>query len=511
VDVIRAIATFLYAVLAGLASALIGVVACTGQACVEYMIAGVQVLYTRPDELPVRRYIYTVPAGSDPARPNYFYGPARSDLRYIRQVARSRWQDAAEWWQETVASLLNPESFSERVTVPVAVGLTIGLIVALPFAALLTGAVCLAHEMLVDVATVGMRFAATTLRIIDSGLLFARHIRVRCVACFEQIPYPAYLCPNPACKHTHWDIRPGMFGVLHRTCECGTRMPTLLLLGTAARLDAICSQRACGHPLEYRPGEMQEIVLPIFGSKGAGKTRLLYGIIKTLYQSVRLGVHVEPADSATADRLRDLESLLTDGSPLLATPAAATRAYVLRLRIGRHRRIVQLIDAAGELFYTSERSADLIFLGNATTFTMVIDPLSISVFWDSLPSAQRHRLAPDRSEAPDPRLAYQQTADRIKEMGRRHAARRLAIVFSRADLLGTECGPGVGAGERIRNWAANDLGLAGLLRQAESDFREVALFHTAAFGSDENTLTTLIHWLMRAEGITPTSLPAAFI
>jgi hypothetical protein len=509
-DAVRAVATFLYAVLAGLASTLMGMVACTGQACVEYMIAGVQVLYTRPDGLPIRRHVYTVPVGSDPARPNYFYGPARSDLRYIRQVARSRLQDAAEWWQEAVASLLNSESYSERVTVPVAVGLATGLIVALPFAALLTGAVWLTHEILVDVATVSVRFAATTLRIIDSGLLFARHIRVRCVACFEQIPYPAYLCPNLACKHTHWDIRPGRFGVLHRTCECGTRMPTLLILGTAA-LDAICSQRACGHPLEYRPGEAQEIVLPIFGSKGAGKTRLLYGIIKTLYQSVRPGVHVEPADSATAERLRDLESILTDGSPLLATPATATRAYVLRLRIGQHRRIVQLIDAAGELFYTSERSADLIFLGHATTFIMVIDPLSISVFWDSLPSAQRYRLAPDRSEAPDPRLAYQQTADRIAEMGRRHAPRRLAIVFSRADLLGTECGPGAGAGEIIREWAENDLGLAGLLRQAESDFREVALFHTAAFSSDENTLTTLVHWLMRAEGITPTSLPAAFI
>jgi hypothetical protein len=287
-------------------------------------------------------------------------------------------------------------------------------------------------------------------------------------------------------------------------------MPTLLLLGTAARLDAICPQRACGHPLEYRPGEVQEIVLPIFGSKGAGKTRLLYGIIKTLYQSIRRGVHVEPADSATAGRLRDLGSLLTDGSRIPATPAAATRAYVLRLRIGRNRRIVQLIDAAGELFYTSERSADLIFLGHATTFILVIDPLSISTFWDSLPSAQQDRLAPDRSEAPDPRLAYQQTADRIAEMGKRHAPRRLAIVFSRADLLGTECGPGANAGEGIRKWAENDLGLAGLLRQAESDFREVALFHTAAFGSDENTLTTLVHWLMRAEGITPTSLPAAF-
>jgi hypothetical protein len=502
---VRNFATFIYAVLAGLASILFGVVACPCHACAEYMISCVQVLYTRPDGLPEQRQSYSVPSGSDPARPSYFYGPARSDLRHIRQVARSRWQDAAEWWQGAVADLWEPDNSSEKLTIPVAIGLTIGLIVGLPFAVLLTGAVWLTHEMLVDGATVGVRSSATTLRIIDSGLLFAKNIRVRCAVCFEQISYPAYVCPNPECKHIHWDIRPGRFGVLHRTCECGKSMPTLLLFGAAERLNAVCSQRACGQPLEYRPGQAREIIVPIFGSKGAGKTRLLYGIIKTLYQSVKPGVHVEPADSATAERLRDLESLLTDASPLPATPAAATRAYVLRLRIGRHRRIVQLIDAAGELYYSSERSAELIFLGHATTFILVIDPLSISAFWDSLLSPQRDRLTPDRSEAPDPRLAYQQTADRIKEMGRRHSPRRLAIVFSRADLLGRECGPGAGTGEEIRKWAENDLGLAGLLRQAESDFREVALFHTAAFGSDENTLTAFVHWLMRAKGITPTS------
>ena len=64
-----------------------------------------------------------------------------------------------------------------------------------------------------------------------------------------------------------------------------------------------------------------------------------------------------------------------------ATPAAELpKAYVLRLRIGRYRRIVQLIDAAGELFYDSQRSADLVYLGAANTFVMVIDPLSINDF-----------------------------------------------------------------------------------------------------------------------------------
>ena len=505
-DAIKAVAIFIYAVLAALAGAVIGVLACTGQACAEYIIAGVKVLFTHPEGLPERAHAFTVPAGGDPAKPNYFYGPARSDLRYIWQVTRSRWQDASEWWQDTVGGLWDVDEASQALTRPIAGGLAVGLVVALPLAAILMGTAWLANEMLLDFATVSVRCTVTTLRAIDNGLLSVQHIQVRCISCFERIPYPAYLCPK--CKMIHWDIRPGRYGVLRRTCECGNRMPTLLLLGTA-QLEAICPRRACAHPLEYRPGKVQEVILPIFGPKGAGKTLLLWGIVRTLQQAVRPGIHVDYADSDTATRLRDLGAAIAAGSQVPATPAVLPKAYVLRLRIGRYHRILQLPDPAGELFYDSLRSADLLYLGAASTFILVIDPLSINDFWENLPSARRDQLTAYRSAAPHPDQVYQQTADRIAQMGKRHAQRRLAIVFSRADLVGMEYGPGASEGEGVRNWAEDDLGLAGLLRDAKSDFREVALFHTAPFGSNENSLDALVHWVMRAEGVAPASLEPA--
>jgi hypothetical protein len=248
---IRSFAIFIYAVLAASVGVVIGVFACIGQSCGGYMIAVVKVFYTRPAGLPPRRYVFTPPDGGDPARPHYFYGPARSDLRYVRQIAGSRWSSAADWWQEAVYGLFSPDTAPLAFTAPLGAGLAAGLIIALPFAALLVAVIWLTHEIVVDVATFGVRSAATTLRGVDSGILFARHIKVRCVACWERMPYPAYLCPNPACKHTHWDIRPGRYGVLHRTCDCGRRMPTTLLLGTAGKLEAICPHRACQHPHEH--------------------------------------------------------------------------------------------------------------------------------------------------------------------------------------------------------------------------------------------------------------------
>src|SRR5580693_2613395 len=139
VDYIQYAAVFIYAVLAGLLSVVFGMLVCTAQASAEYIIASVQVLYTRPDGLPSRRHVYAASADSDPARPNYFYGPARSDLRYIWQVAGSRWQGAAGRWRRTIDRLMDPVSLSAKATAPIAVGLAIGLIVALPLAALLAG------------------------------------------------------------------------------------------------------------------------------------------------------------------------------------------------------------------------------------------------------------------------------------------------------------------------------------------------------------------------------------
>ena len=355
------IITAIYAVLAALASTAAGVVICAIQTVAVYLIGCVQVLFTRPSGLPDRQQVFIAPAGGDPARPSYFYGPARSDLRYIRQVAWSHWRGGAEWWLGTLEDMLDVDGGSRALTGPPAVGLAVGLTAGVPLAAAMIAAVSLAHEMLMGVATLSVRCTARALRAVDSALLRARHVKVRCVACFERIPYPAYLCPNPECRETHWDIRPGRYGVLRRTCRCGWQMPTLLLLGSARRLDAICPYRACKQPLEHRPGEGREIILPIFGSKGAGKTLLLYGIIKTLQASIRPGIHVDYADSATAARMRDLDSGLAEGFTVPATPAAELpKAYVLRLRIGRYRRIVQLLDAAGELFYDSQRSADLV-------------------------------------------------------------------------------------------------------------------------------------------------------
>jgi hypothetical protein len=489
---LKFVAIVIWSVVAGSVSAAIGVLVCIVLLCAGYVIAVVQVLFTHPADLPARKWNFALPADGERAKPSYFYGPARSDLRYVWQVTWSRWRASAEWWGDWLTDLPDGDAPLE-VTMPFVAGVGIGSLAGLAPSALLMGAVWLVSEVLVDFAAVSARCVALALRGIDTTKLRAKNIRLRCISCFQPIPYPAYQCPR--CETIHWDIRPSRYGVLRRTCECGKRMPTSLLFGSA-KLNALCPYRACKQPLEYRPGEIPEVMLPLFGAKGAGKTLLLWGIDKALRQSVR----VEYGTPDTTARLRELDEAIAAGAPVPATPAVSPKTYVLRLHIGRRQRILQLPDPAGELFYDSGRSADLRYLGAASTFILVIDPLSIARFWDNLTSARRDQLMAYRSEAPHPDLVYQQTADRIAQFGSRHARRRLAIVFSRADLVGREEGPQVGDAAGIRRWAEEELGLGGLLRDAEQDFpKKMTLFHTARFDTAENGLADLVRWAIRID------------
>src|ERR1700733_616154 len=197
-EFIAALLLFIYAVIAALVAAIVGVLVCFGQVITECVIAIVHVFYTHPSELPERVNVFTVPPDGERAKPNYFYGPARSDARYVGQVTWDRWQRAAARWRSRIGGMFDPEKSALAFTAPIAGGLTAGLAVTLPIMALVMGLAWLAKEILLNLCTAGVRCAARFLRVIDSGLLFVRHIRVRCIACFEAIPYPAYLCP--ACK-----------------------------------------------------------------------------------------------------------------------------------------------------------------------------------------------------------------------------------------------------------------------------------------------------------------------
>ncbi|MDX6344477.1 MAG: hypothetical protein QOH87_4615 [Trebonia sp.] len=446
-----------------------------------------------------------VPPGGDPAVLQYFYGPALADADH---AVRAAYLDCRALWLRcarvvAVAFTADAALLTAPFGIGWAVGMGIGGVLGVAAAA---GCACV-HLLTVGISAVLVRAAGTALRAADSAVLWVKNIRMVCPSCYERVPYPGYECPGASCTRRHRDIRPGRFGILRRRCQCGTTMRTLLLFGSSG-MSAFCPH--CGQSLEHRPGKAPEIVLPLFGAVGAGKTRLLFSMVTQLQlwsqgpsrgagrQAGQPGLRltVEFGDAATTRKLEHASELLSPESVTDKTPPELPRAYIIRLITGRGSWILHMFDAAGELWYASEQTQKLRFLDKARTFILVIDPLSIEAFRDRLPAERRAGLPAVEAE-PSPEVAYQLALQQIEAMSVPVGKSRLAVVFSRADL--TDDLPG-----DVAAWACDELGLGNLVRSARLNFQEACFFHTAAVLADgvmHESIPALLRWVLGGDGI----------
>jgi ribosomal protein S27E len=459
-----------------------------------YLYGLAQVLLSRPPELPPPTRQLDRPDGADPAVPQYFYGPALIDADHAVRVAYGTCQRFLRWGRTTLHGCFEGEG--SLLAWPLGVGGFIGLALGTAAGAAVTAGWALAHLLTVGVSAGVVRTAGTALRLADSAVLRIRNIRMVCPDCYERVAYPGYECPNPDCTRRHRDVRPGRFGIVRRRCQCGTGLNTLLLFGSS-RMNAFCPY--CGRALAHHPGKAPEIVLPFFGATGAGKTRLLFAMVTQLQNWDRAGVlPVSFGDEITSRELSLAAQILRSQTATTATATKLPRSYVIRLSPPGGRRVLHMFDAAGELFYTAERTQELRYLSKARTFILVVDPLSVPAFWEQLPPGQQAELDKLRSTAPSPQLAYDQAHPEIEAMGVRLRSARLAVVFSRADLI--EQAP-----VDIADWATEVLGLGNLVRSARLNFRETSFFFTAAVMKNEvmhPTIPVLLRWVLTHEGVT---------
>jgi hypothetical protein len=456
-----------------------------------------RVLATRPRDLPAPPRWPQPPADGDPALLQYFYGPARADAEHAVRVAYRSCQELWEMGGDLISDSFEADD-ATWFTWPLGVGGAIGLAVGSLAGGLIVGVLAVIHLLVVAIFAILVRVLGTALRVVDTAMLRVKNVKMVCPHCYERVPYPAYDCPSATCDKRHRDVRPGKYGIVRRRCQCGTPMNTLLLLGSS-KMPAFCPHRGCEHSLEHRPGEAPEIVLPFFGATGAGKTRLLYSMVTQLQAWTDKGqLKAEFGDSSTARELDVAGTLMRSGASTIGTSIELPRASVIRLSLKKGTRILQLYDAAGERFYDTDRTEELRYLNKARTFILVIDPLSVEAFWLQLPAGIQEELRPVRSAAPSPDLAYQQTHQQIEAMGVPLKKARLAIVFSRSDLIGTLDGD-------VTEWARTELGLGNLIRSTMQNFREVRYFRTAAImesdGSVDSSIAELMRWVMAREGV----------
>ena len=426
----------------------------------------------------------------EPAYEQYLYAQAWLDLkRALAQVLSDGRAEVLDDWSRTVQDWVSgPWTFSRLwhhlmgLILLAAIGLGTGVA-----AVLIAVTVAVQAVLMAVLAALGIA-AAWGLRMVDSGLLLLRGIRMHCPSCSRRVSYPSYRCPG--CDAWHQDIRPGRYGVLRRWCSCGEQsMPTLLLLGSH-QLRAYCPHPGCGVQLADSSGTAAEFTLPILGAAGAGKTRLMTALVMAL-EEIPAAV-VTPADDTTSRRLDDLRPAVTSNEPTPPTSAGPSRAYSVYVAPPAGvRRLIHLFDTGGG----SPSFADLDarrYLAVADSFLFVVDPRPAG------------RPAKDILD-----LVAQQALG----LGKNLRTSRLGVAVTRADGPAREGGlggegaaglPGPQADSACNERWLDDSGLDHLTRAMRTLFGEVRYFRTAAVVTGarvDTSVLRLTRWLLAGTGL----------
>jgi hypothetical protein len=437
------------------------------------------------------------------AAPSYLFGPVADDYRLVWVKCTRKCLTQISKGMEYVTD------FGDDLDGPalvISVGIGLGMVAGILLGSVefvIIGAINLVIMIAMAMAAICM---GVLLRAAEVTRRFIGNIVLCCPLCGKLVsPCPVYLCPN--CSKRHQDTRPGPYGITIRTCSCGKRFGTSLLMGAGSLL-AECPH--CRRLLPSHFGRDPVIVIPFFGAKNVGKTQLMYTFVEALETlTASYGGELEFADGDSADRLTEIGAeLAAEGRPPITLPEAP-RAYTLRFKRGLSQRLIFIFDAAGELHYAPERLDELNYLDKARTMIFVVDPLAAEGIWTQIPKRYRESLLRMRASRHEIRTSYGQTREHLRQLGNRRKRTQLAFVISKSDILArTEVRtPDPHDQDAMRTWVADRSGLelGNLVRESEQSFTNVRFFQTnAAYDPDEPpdvSVQRLARWLMNAGGI----------
>ena len=443
----------------------------------------------------------------DDAWPNYLFGQARTDLRAaLGQVGHV----VGRGWKALVGVVRDDPLW-----------LAAGPLLLLPLLAAASGTVAVLAAVVVIGAALGAVLALSglgwlvavgVLRGVDGGVRVLRRAQATCTdgACSYRTRVPAYRC---ACGRVHHDVRAGRQGAFVRRCACGALLPTTVLQA-AGGLVALCQN--CERDLREGAGTLTDVVMPVFGSTSAGKTRLIYaGLVALSRHLPAVGGTFTPDGAESETLFRAARTVVERGTQTAKTAADRPPAGItVRLGTGRRRRtaLLHLFDAAGEAFSTRDLAADLRFLDDPQGMVFVLDPFSMPAVADELRGAYADRLAAAEPAFLDPDESYFVTVSWLRDQGVALHRKPLAVAVVKADLLlGLPPADGItsrSTSDSIGRWLRGK-GLDNLLDGMDRDFREVT-FHLVAsrdtgIDADGATAPTSpvrpLVWLLRRTGV----------
>ena len=428
-----------------------------------------------PADVPLRLPKIRSPFPRDNAWPSYLFAQSVTDLQtaavHVGTLVATLWRRMVRIVRDEPGSLI----FWPLLLLPLTAAIT-GTVAAVGTALLL--AAVLGAVLVITV--LGWLICRQVLRGTDLGVRVLRRAKATCThgTCTHRTRLPAYRC---TCGTVHHDIRAGMQGLFTRRCACGALLPTTVLQA-AGGLVAVCQD--CGRDLRAGAGTMTDVVIPVFGSTSAGKTRLIYAGM------VALGRHMSAVGGTFRPDGADSEATFQTATAMVDTGAQTTKTaagrppagITVRLGAGGRPALLHLFDAAGESFSTRDDAADLRFLDDPQGMVFVLDPFSVPEVAGALRGPLAPRLTAAEPAHVDPEQSYLVTVQWLRDQGLVLRRKPLAVAVVKADLLlGLPPADGLtptATSDDVRRWLRGK-GLDNLLDGMERDFREVG-FHLVA-------------------------------
>lgn len=220
--------------------------------------------------------------------------------------------------------------------------------------------------------------------LIDRAYLIRKKIFVACNECKNKFLIPTYICPS--CGAMHTNLTPSEYGILHRTCQCGHKLPTTFFNGRK-ELRAICP--CClkeGKTTYLQDRESRPFCVPVVGGRSVGKTAFITAFSREFLERVApaKGLEIEFYNDKKKDIYSEIQADFRSGSTrMTARPQDRTQtssvsfSFFVKHPKLRPERLMHVYDIAGEVFTDNNENEVQRQYEYCQGIILIIDPFSI--------------------------------------------------------------------------------------------------------------------------------------
>ena len=215
--------------------------------------------------------------------------------------------------------------------------------------------------------------------IVDRVYLIRKKIFTACHECKEKSLIPVYICPKCHVKHTN--LTPGVYGILHRKCNCGETLPTVFFNGRKD-LEAECPH--CGHSLTDK--ESRPICIPVVGGRSVGKTAFITAFSKEFIENVApsKGIEIEHYNKIKKDIYEEIihdydygSTRMTDRPQDVNKPSSISFSFFAKHSSFSPERLIHIYDIAGEVFTDNNENEFQKQYEYCHGIVLIVDPFAI--------------------------------------------------------------------------------------------------------------------------------------